>query len=113
MCLKNGTTPRKLSHEGHHWRLELYELAGVGHGVYRPRCSSVRGVPAILAYLRQHQTRASLAGITARLMARYSDSECTFEALNGAWIAIPREQEHAGTSAVVRPELGFQRRGAR
>jgi hypothetical protein len=113
MCLKNGTTPRKLSHEGHHWQLELYELTGVGHSVYRPRCSSVEGAPAILAYLRQHQTLASLSGITARLMARYQHCDCSFEALNGAWIPEPRGQERASASSHLRIELGFQHRGAR
>ncbi len=100
--LTNGSIPTALTHHDRRWTLELYELAAVGHCVYRPKRRRLEGRLAILTYLRRHDPKGTLSGITDRLMRRQAAVDCAFEAVNGGWL---RRSCRAATPAAAEPPL--------
>lgn len=102
MCLNNGSLPLRLRRDELGWELEVYRLAGVDRGVYRPEHTRIRGEHAIVEYQRRHDRSGVLAHTTACLMRTFPNLRGQFSAYNGDWqldASIPRPLRLVSASA--------------
>lgn len=104
MCLSNGSLPLRLRRDEFGWELEIYRLAPVDSGVYRPEHTRIRGEHAIVEYQRRHDPSGVLAHTTACLMRTFPNLRGQFSAYNGDWqldASIPRPLRLVSANAAL------------
>jgi hypothetical protein len=104
VCLSNGSLPLRLRRDEFGWELEVYRLARVDRGVYRPEHTRIRGEHAIVEYQRKHDPSGVLAHTTACLMRTFPNLRGQFSACNGDWqldASIPRPLRLVAANATL------------
>lgn len=104
MCLSNGSLPLRLRRDEFGWELEVYRLARVDDGVYRPERTRIRGEHAIVEYQRAHDRSGVLAHTTACLMRTFPNLRGQFSACNGDWrldASLPRPLRLVSATAAL------------
>jgi hypothetical protein len=99
--LLTAATPTRLVCRRGAWMLEIERLVAVERNVYQPRTQRIEGTEAIVQHLQRTVHGVTLANAASTLLRSLHAEECSFEAVEGEWIACePSARAESGRPSV-------------